>query len=84
MKTAMQIFIDNMEAFVKELDEKYDGDPLVKRGVLIAINEAKLTRDLEEKFQITAAYDAGKEQPSNSQLCPIDYYNRTYQNTQSK
>lgn len=32
----------------------------------------------KEKDQICQAYDMGKEQPSNSQLCPIDYFTQTY------
>jgi hypothetical protein len=31
-----------------------------------------------EKQQIIEAYDCGKEQPSSSQLCPIDYYNENF------
>jgi hypothetical protein len=38
------------------------------------INQAK---EMEKK-QIINAYDCGKEQTSDSQLCPIDYYNETF------
>jgi hypothetical protein len=31
-----------------------------------------------EKQQIMDAYDCGKEQPSSSQLSPIEYYNETF------
>ena len=32
----------------------------------------------KEKLQILSGYDCGKEQVSTSQLCPIDYYNQTF------
>jgi len=32
------------------------------------------------KEEIIAAYDCGKEQPTTSQLCPIDYYEQTFNN----
>ena len=32
----------------------------------------------KERQDIINAYDAGKEQPSNSQLCPADYFIQTF------
>lgn len=55
----MMELIDKLESFVKELDEKYDGDPLVKRGVLISISEAKTLLELEKK-QIVDAFNEGE------------------------
>lgn len=70
-KTAMMELIEVLEDFVKELDQKYDGDPWVKRGVFIAINEAKY-RLKKEKEQIELAYC------SDYVGSGIDYYNQTY------
>ena len=70
-KTAMMELIEVLEDFVKELDQKYDGDPWVKRGVFISINEAKY-RLLKEKAQIELAYC------SDYVGTGTDYYNQTY------
>lgn len=59
-QTALQRLIDDLENFVKELDQKYDGDPLVKRGVIISIAEAKKKLPVERQ-QIEEAHQAGHE-----------------------
>jgi hypothetical protein len=42
--------------------------------------EKKLLEQAKEmhKQEIIDAYDCGKEQPSSSQLSPIEYYNKTF------
>ena len=54
-QTAMHELINRLKNFVKELYEKYDGDPLVKRGVFIAIGEANKLLP-SERQQIEDAY----------------------------
>lgn len=54
----MMKLIATLNDFVKELDEKYDGDPLVKRGVIISIAEAKKLLP-EERKAIEDAWDGG-------------------------
>jgi hypothetical protein len=76
-KTAMMELIEVLEDFVKELDKKYDGDPWVKRGVFIAINEAK-DRLGKEKEQIIMAYDNGRYSSLQYNKTPIEYYNQNY------
>ena len=73
--TVLQELIQKLESFKKELKEKYDGDPLVTRGINIAINEAN---DLliKESYQIINAWDSayfGDNNHSGEQ-----YYNETY------
>jgi len=58
MKTALQLLIESLEEIKKELNTKWDGDPLARRGIVIAINEA--TKLLEkEREQISNAWDDG-------------------------
>ena len=71
----MMELIELLEDFVKELDSKYDGDPWVKRGVFISINEAK-DRLQKEKEQIELAYDSGYIDGNKGN--PSTYYNQTY------
>ena len=73
----MMELIEVLEDFVKELDKKYDGDPWVKRGVFIAINEAK-DRLGKEKEQIIMAYDNGRYSSLQYNKTPIEYYNQNY------
>ena len=58
--TALQELIQKLESFKTELKEKYDGDPLVTRGISIAIKEAN---DLliKESYQIIDAYNVSQE-----------------------
>jgi len=60
---------------MQELLEYMDKDNVRYVGQVIEKAKQLLKK---EKEQILFAYDAGKEQPSKSQLCPIDYYNQTY------
>lgn len=57
-KTALQQLIYKLECFSDELDEKYDGDPLVKRGITISISEAKKLLPAE-RDAIAKAWDDG-------------------------
>jgi hypothetical protein len=58
MKTAMQELIEILQTIKKELNTKWDGDPLARRGIVIAINEAtKLLK--KEKEQIINAWNDG-------------------------
>ena len=75
-KTAMMELIELLEDFVKELDSKYDGDPWVKRGVFISINEAK-DRLQKEKEQIMDAYIDGEQAQGYEDEANL-YYNQTY------
>ena len=80
--TALQELIQKLESFKTELKEKYDGDPLVTRGISIAIKEAN---DLliKEKEQIKNSYLEGD---GNGCGCydfltnedAEQYYNETY------
>lgn len=89
MKTAMQELIENLSSFVKEIDEKYDRDSLVKRGLLISINEARSFLQ-KERIQIIDAYNQGYRDGETdqavtdkdvSQFQDADYYfNRIYNN----
>ena len=56
--TALQELISKLESFKKELTEKYDGDPLVTRGIYISVNEAKELLE-KEKQQIILSYEQG-------------------------
>ena len=49
MKTAMQQLIESLQAVKKELNTKWDGDPLARRGIVIAINEANNLLDKEKE-----------------------------------
>lgn len=49
--TPLETLIAKLEAFLVELDEKYDGDPLVKRGVRISISEARALLPMEQSYQ---------------------------------
>jgi len=66
-KTAMQIFCENLEHNMSIETFKFYN--MLKSECLEL-----------EKQQIIDAYDNGKEQASCSQLCPIDFYNKTYNN----
>ena len=56
--TALQELINKLESFKKELTEKYDGDPLVTRGIDMSVNEAKELLE-KEKQQIILSYEQG-------------------------
>ena len=56
--TALQELIQKLESFKKELKEKYDGDPLVTRGIDMSVNEAKELLE-KEKQQIILSYEQG-------------------------
>jgi hypothetical protein len=70
MKTAMQSLYDE----IKTLGDI--GLTLSTKDLLMAIGNHYIE---VEKQQILSAYDIGKEQPSNSQQSPIEYFNQTYQ-----
>ena len=80
--TALQELINKLESFKKELTEKYDGDPLVTRGIYISVNEAKELLE-KEKQQIKNSYLDGD---GNGCGCydfltnedAEQYYNETY------
>ena len=81
-KTALQELIQKLESFKTELKEKYDGDPLVTRGISIAIKEANKLLE-KEKEQIKKSYLEGD---GNGCGCydfltnedAEQYYNETY------
>jgi hypothetical protein len=51
MKTAMQLLIESLQEVKKELNTKWDGDPLARRGIVIAMNEAtKLLKKEKEQM----------------------------------
>jgi hypothetical protein len=80
MKTAMQKLIELLENFAGELKEKYDGDPLVTRGVLISIAEAKKLLP-KERGQIQWSYLDGVRNgvaDDFEYITSADYYNKTY------
>ena len=64
-----------MKKYKIELTEKYDGDPLVTRGISIAIKEAN---DLliKESYQIINAWDSAYFGDNNHSV--EQYYNETY------
>ena len=80
--TALQELINKLESFKKELTEKYDGDPLVTRGIDMSVNEAKELLE-KEKQQIKNSYLDGD---GNGCGCydfltnedAEQYYNETY------
>ena len=80
--TALQKLINKLESFKKELTEKYDGDPLVTRGIDMSVNEAKELLE-KEKQQIKNSYLDGD---GNGCGCydfltnedAEQYYNETY------
>jgi hypothetical protein len=78
MKTALQLLIQSLEEVKKELNTKWDGDPLARRGIVIAINEA--TNLLEkEKEQIIEAYLTGADYTTYEDIKEAEeYYNQTY------
>jgi len=57
-KTPIQELIKKLSDFKVELDIKYDGDPLVKRGIVIAISEANQLLE-KEKQSILDAWNDG-------------------------
>ncbi len=78
MKTAVQILIEQLEEIKKEFNTKWDGDPLARRGIVIAINEATnlLEKEKEQikrafKFGVADAYNFIEEEAEQ-------YYNQTY------
>ena len=80
--TALQELINKLESFKKELTEKYDGDPLVTRGIDMSVNEAKELLE-KEKQQIKNSY---LDSDGNGCGCydfltnedAEQYYNETY------
>lgn len=74
-KTALQQLIYKLECFSDELDEKYDGDPLVKRGITISISEAKKLLPVE-RDAIVEAHKAGD--PFNNIHDAEQYYETRY------
>ena len=74
-KTALQQLIYKLECFSDELDEKYDGDPLVKRGITISISEAKKLLPAE-RDAIVEAHKAGD--PFNNIHDAEQYYETRY------
>jgi len=74
--SAMQELIKKIDFVIGLwLDPKNEMDGLHTLNTLKKDAKSLLPK---EKAQTVGAYDAGKEQPSNSQLCPIDYYNNKY------
>lgn len=71
-KTAMQELLNWLEW------QEYDIMNHKLMDFAIRVNEKSIELLEIEKQQILSAYDLGKEQPSNSQLNPITYYNSTY------
>lgn len=83
MTTPMQELIDKLTDFSTELKEKYDGDPVVVRGVYIAINEAKQMLEKEKQAIIDAyihPYDIGGNSFELGEVLDSaeQYYNKTY------
>ena len=76
MKTAMQELIESLQAVKKELNTKWDGDPLARRGITIAINEATNLLD-KEKEQIVDAYIQGYTS-WDSEMSGFEYYTQTH------
>lgn len=80
--TVLQELISKLESLKKELTEKYDGDPLVTRGIDMSVNEAKELLE-KEKEQIKNSYLDGD---GNGCGCydfltnedAEQYYNETY------
>ena len=86
--TALQELIQKLESFKTELKEKYDGDPLVTRGISIAIKEANDLLEKEKEQMINFAFNFYYDF-SNEMEVPFhkitenkdnaeDYYNKTY------
>lgn len=76
MKTAMQQLIESLQAVKKELNTKWDGDPLARQGIVIAINEANNLLD-KEKEQIIDAYIQGYTS-WDSEMSGFEYYTQTH------
>jgi hypothetical protein len=79
MNTAMQELIELLE---NSVGEQYDGYPLVTRGVLISIAEAKKLLP-KERDQIQVAFldgciDGLKDEEDEEYISSADYYNKTY------
>ena len=75
--TALQELISKLESFKKELTEKYDGDPLVTRGIDMSVNEAKELLE-KEKEQIIEAFYQGRNLYNDFDDDPEIYYDDTY------
>lgn len=80
--TALQELISKLESFKKELTEKYDGDPLVTRGIYISVNEAKELLE-KEKQQIINAHLSGQRNydiycNEYNENVAKEYYDDTY------
>ena len=75
--TALQELINKLESFKKELTEKYDGDPLVTRGIDMSVNEAKELLE-KEKEQIIEAFYQGRNLYNDFDDDPEIYYDDTY------
>ena len=78
----MKELIESLEEIKKELNTKWDGDPLARRGIVIAINEAANLLD-KEKEQIDSSFKAGMDYaefsfPPNFNNEWEEYYNQTY------
>lgn len=72
----MQELIESLQAVKKELNTKWDGDPLARRGIVIAINEATNLLD-KEKEQIIDAYINGYIS-WDSEMSGFEYYTKTH------
>lgn len=72
----MQELIESLQAVKKELNTKWDGDPLARRGIVIAINEATNLLD-KEKEQIIDAYIQGYTS-WDSEMSGFEYYTKTH------
>lgn len=81
--TALQELIQKLESFKTELKEKYDGDPLVTRGIYISVNEAKELLE-KEKQQIILSYEQGYQDGRDEHYMSAEfdgaehYFNETY------
>lgn len=73
-----------MQELIKELKDKVAKTPVSKaidrrvKGAYVDCIMIAMFLLEKEKQAILNAYDCGKEQPSNSQQCPIDYYDSTF------
>ena len=75
---AQEIKNNTMKKYKIELTEKYDGDPLVTRGIDMSVNEAKELLEKEEE-QIIDAYNHGCIDTLNDEMKQgKQYYNETY------
>ena len=71
----MQELIESLQAVKKELNTKWDGDPLARRGIVIAINEATNLLDKEKEQIDKACYDGYYLEDEKYSYV---YYNQTY------